>query len=129
MALNNSKNLVSVRKKLRNYSTPYERKLWFYLKNNKMNKYKFRRQHSIGKYILDFYCPKIKLAIELDGRIHTDDAVFLNDSEKEAFLMKKGITVIRFGNIDIIKNLEGVLNTIRTTLSLRDIPPRQGGNI
>ena len=55
------------RQKLRNSSTPWERKLWNYLKNSQLDGYKFRRQYGIENYIVDFYCPKLKLVIEIDG--------------------------------------------------------------
>ncbi|WP_143525188.1 endonuclease domain-containing protein, partial [Labilibacter marinus] len=63
----NRPELIKKRKQLRNNSTPAECELWNYLKGKKVCRLKFRRQYSVGKYVLDFYCPELKLAIELDG--------------------------------------------------------------
>ncbi len=65
--LNNKKYLKSTRKDLRNNPTSAEKILWEHLKGSNFYGYKFRRQHSIGRYILDFYCPELKISIELDG--------------------------------------------------------------
>ena len=75
MAIHNLVNRKQIRRKLRNSATPQEVIIWSRLKNSQLD-YKFRRQHSIGKYIVDFYCPQIKLAIEVEGDSHfTEDAV------------------------------------------------------
>ena len=71
--MNNQLILKTFRKELRSNLTPAEAKLWTYLKNKKLGGRRFRRQHSVGGYILDFYCPTEKLAIELDGQGHLHD--------------------------------------------------------
>ena len=68
--INNKKSLKSFRKELRINLTPAEAKLWTYLQKSKLDGRKFRRQHSVESYILDFYCPAEKLAVELDGEVH-----------------------------------------------------------
>ena len=73
---------------------------------------KIRRQHSIGHYIVDFYCPAEKLAIELDGEGHFTSERFLKDKERNAYLNEQGITVLRFENEEVYHNLEGVLEQI-----------------
>ena len=72
MKINNLLSLKPIRKELRNHGSPIEAVLWNHLKNSQTGE-KFRRQHSVGPYILDFYCPRIKLAIELDGSNHYNE--------------------------------------------------------
>ena len=78
---------------------------------------KFRRQHSIGMYIVDFCCPGKKLIIELDGFQHSDERDELYDKVRTSYLQRLGYTVIRFWNNEINVNLEGVLLEIETTLN------------
>jgi very-short-patch-repair endonuclease len=116
MRLNNIPELKNFRKELRKRLTPSEARLWAHIKNSQLG-YKFRRQHSIKKYILDFYCTQKKLAIELDGSPHDTEQGFVKDKERTEYLQSQGIKVIRFENKDIIKNLEGVLLEIRKNLN------------
>jgi very-short-patch-repair endonuclease len=96
--LNNRKYLKAFRKKLRSQGTSAEAVMWTYLKGKKIAGIQFRRQHSIGKYNLDFYAPSKKIAIELDGEAHNWDRSAENDYEKELFLQSLGITILRFEN-------------------------------
>ncbi|OGW33407.1 MAG: cytosine methyltransferase [Nitrospirae bacterium GWC2_42_7] len=128
--IHNSKNLRDNRKKLRNSLTPAEAKLWTLLKDSKLENRKFRRQHSVGPYVLDFYCPVEKLCIELDGAEHFTDSGYEYDSARTEYLMALNIKVIRFENKNVFENTEGVLEEIRknilpeqTTPSLRETPP------
>lgn len=73
------------RKELRNNPTKTEKILWAFLKGKKLSGYKFRRQYGVGKYIVDFYCPQMKLAIELDGEMH-DSEFAMNMISKEIFI-------------------------------------------
>ncbi len=116
-ALNNQPQLKALRKELRNNLTPAEAALWKALQRSQLEGRKFRRQHSFGNYVLDFYCPAEKLAVELDGRHHFSDAGFEADSERTKFLNGFGIRVLRFENKDVFENLEGVLQEIRNKLS------------
>lgn len=103
--LHNRPLLKTRRKELRNNATPAERLLWSILQHSNLGGYKFRRQHSVGPYILDFYCPEVRLAVELDGDSHfTDDAV-VYDQERTAYLNGLHITVLRFLNTDVFENL------------------------
>jgi len=86
------------RKHLRNHSTSAEAELWNILKNKKLGGLKFRRQHSVGKYILDFYCPELRLAIELDGEPHADLQNIIRDEERDSYLKDYDITVFRYEN-------------------------------
>ena len=95
--------------RLRNTATLEERILWNYLKNSQRG-YKFRRQESIGSYIVDFFCPKYNLVIELDGSQHLDNKEY--DFERDNYLKSQGCIILRFWNNDIHKNLEGVLSKI-----------------
>ena len=96
--LHNRKYLKPIRKHLRNNSTASEATLWKLLKKSQIGAYKFRRQHSIGNYIVDFYCPELQLAIELDGEPHADLNSIAFDSERDSFLNERGITIFRYEN-------------------------------
>ena len=98
MQLHNRKFYKPLRKHLRNYSTAAEATLWKMLKKRQVGGYKFRRQHSIGKYIVDFFCYELMLAIELDGEVHADLISIEKDKERDEQLNKLGITVLRYEN-------------------------------
>src|SRR5437868_5481044 len=88
--------LSTFRTELRSNLTPAEARLWSILKNSQLDGRKFRRQHSVGRYILDFYCASEKLAIELDGAKHFSGWGAHCDRERRLFLEQFGINVIRF---------------------------------
>lgn len=111
--LHNLPDLETFRKELRNCSTPAEVKLWMYLRDKQLEGRKFRRQHSFGCYILDFYCPSERLAIELDGQPHFEAEAIEYDRERDLFLKHFDVLVLRFVNHWIFENPEGVLNHIR----------------
>ena len=113
--INNLISLKSKRKGLRSNLTPAEARLWKYINGNQLGK-KFRRQHSIGYYIVDFYCPQSKLVIELDGSPHDTEQGYEKDKERSNYLEGAGAKVIRFQNQEVIKNLEGVLEEIKKYL-------------
>ena len=102
----NSKQLKTIRKQLRTHSTQAECVLWRLLKGSQVEGLKFRRQHSIGPYVMEFYCPMLKLGIELDGGIHEDLFVHAKDDEKEALLNDNGITIMRFPNEVVFNDYE-----------------------
>lgn len=85
--------------------------LWSNLRRKQLLDQRFRRQYGIGPYVIDFYCPKLKLAIEVDGDSHTDDVIPYDDDRQE-FIESYGVTFLRFTNEDIYENLDGVLTTI-----------------
>jgi len=99
---------------LRQSPTPAESKLWAYLRGNKLNGAKFRRQHAIGQYIVDFCSPKNKLVLELDGSQHIDQAEY--DAERTEFLRAQGYRVIRIWNSDVDSDIQGVMGAIRLAL-------------
>jgi very-short-patch-repair endonuclease len=111
--IHNIKVLKENRKRLRNSLTPAEAKLWSLLENSKLENRKFRRQHSVGPYVLDFYCPAEKLCVELDGAAHFTDGGHEYDSARTEYLETLNILVVRFENKDVFENTEGVLEEIR----------------
>ena len=111
--LYNNKNLKEKRKELRSNSTSAEAVLWRMLKGKQIEGKKWRRQFSIGNYISDFYCPEIKLGVELDGNEHYTVIGKFNDARREEYLNTIGITIIRFENKDIWCSIEHVIETIR----------------
>ena len=99
------------RRKFRNALTPAEAVLWRVLKERQVYVLKFRRQHSVGPYILDFYCPELKLAIELDGESHAIREEY--DEQRTDYLFRvAGITVLRFENRVVFEDLERIIEEI-----------------
>ena len=96
---------------LRKFETESEKILWDKLRNNR-TKMKFRRQHPVDMYILDFYSPKNKIAIEIDGPQHLKNRCY--DKERTEYLKLKGIRVLRFQNYEIKNDLKNVLNKIKS---------------
>ena len=113
MRLMNLLYLKSFRRELRNDLTPAEARLWVSLKGRQLEGRKFRRQHSIGPYILDFYCPSEYLAVELDGDLHYSAAAEFYDEERTLFCNYYGVKVIRFENQWVYTQPESVLESIR----------------
>ncbi len=111
----NTRKVFKNRKSLRNNLTPQEIALWVYLKDSNLG-FKFRRQYSVGSYILDFYCPSNKLAIEIDGSQHFENNAELYDQKRTGFLESKNIQVLRFTNAEINANIQGVLMRIQEIL-------------
>lgn len=110
--IHNLKHLEERRKALRKSLTSAEATLWKYLQKSQLKGRKFRRQHSIKNFIVDFYCAKEKLIIELDGAYHLDFAQQQYDFERTKQLEFLGFNVIRFENKLVFENLQGVLNEI-----------------
>ncbi len=111
----NSNHLLQKRIKLRKNSTPQETLLWSGIRKKQLG-CKFRRQHSIGNYIVDFYCPEKKLIIELDGWQHKREKDIRYDAKRTAYLENLGIKVLRFWNNEINNNLNGVIMKIEDFL-------------
>ena len=109
----NKKEFEPRRKGLRNNSTYAEVFLWQQIKKGQLEERKFRRQTSIGSYIVDFYCPEEKIVVELDGDAHFDEETMKYDKERTKYLESIGLRVVRFENQDVLKNTEYVLNTIK----------------
>ena len=114
MIIHNQKAQKEFRRELRKNLTPAEAKLWKYLQNSQLDGRKFRRQHSVGQYIIDFYCPKEKLAVELDGNSHFNSVNEQYDIKRGEYLNSLGINVVRFENKDIFEKTEIVLESIKS---------------
>ena len=99
--------------RLRKNATDAEQKLWSILRSRQMAGLKFFRQYSVGPYILDFYCPERRLAIELDGGQHADVYRQQHDAHRDSYLRELSIRVIRFWNNDVLQNIEGVGERIK----------------
>lgn len=112
--IHNRKPLKGFRKELRNNLTPAEATLWSSLQKRQLEGRKFRRQHSIGKYIVDFYCPSEKLVVEADGAGHYTLEGSEYDKIRDNYLNSLGIKVIRIENVDVFNNLEAVLEEIKS---------------
>ena len=110
-------NLIPIAKILRRHMTEPEKKLWHdYLRNFH---YRVLRQRPIDRYIVDFYCPRMKLVIEIDGDTHFTNEGKQRDKERSAILEGYGLRVIRFLNTDIMNNFEAVCNDIEAIAELR----------
>ena len=104
---------MTKRKELRNNSTYAEVYFWQQVKGSQLEGRKFRRQVSIGSYVVDFYCPEEKLVVELDGDVHFNEEAIKYDKKRTEFLESLGLKVIRFENQDVLKNTEYVLSKIK----------------
>ncbi|MFO1032863.1 MAG: endonuclease domain-containing protein [Hyphomicrobiales bacterium] len=99
-------------RKLRRAATPAEAKLWSHLRNNNMHGLAFRRQHPLGKYVLDFFCTRVRLAVELDGGQHADPLHKKRDLQRDTWLAQQGVEVLRFWNHDVLTTIGPVLDAI-----------------
>ncbi|MEM6450137.1 MAG: DUF559 domain-containing protein [Cyanobacteria bacterium P01_D01_bin.105] len=97
-------------RELRQSQTPTEEILWIFLRGRRLRNAKFRRQHNIGRFIVDFYCHEARLAIELDGEIHRQRRE--HDAERDAWMSASGLKVLRFDNEAVQNRLDHVLREI-----------------
>ena len=112
---------------LRTNATEAEQKIWYFLRNRQFEKFKFRRQHPIGVYIVDFVCLIEKLIIELDGGQHAERIPY--DERRTRALREKGFRVLRFWNNDVMQNTDAVLEAVLAELNACPSPspsPRNG---
>jgi very-short-patch-repair endonuclease len=100
---------------LRQTMTDAEQRLWRHLRNRQLSGWKFRRQHEIGNYIVDFVCTEIMLIVELDGGQHADQIAY--DGRRTQQLQALGYRVLRFWNNDVLMNIESVLGVILEALA------------
>ena len=107
-----NKELKENSRSLRKNMTDAERFLWSKIRNRQIKDYRFIRQKIIGNYIIDFYCPKACLIIELDGSQHYTDEGMKKDEIRDKFLAGLGFRVLRFSDRDILKNINGVIDEI-----------------
>ena len=106
--------LRDFRKDLRKNLTPAEATFWKLVKSSKFEGRKFTRQHSVGNYIVDFYCPSEKLVVELDCSGHFTGKGAADDRERTAYLESKGIRVVRFENREVFEETEWMLDVIKS---------------
>ena len=117
MKVKRNTKLIPFAKQLRKEMTKEERHLWYdFLRDYPI---RFKRQNIIGKYIVDFYCAKAKLIVELDGSQHFEDSNIEKDTERTAFLEKYGLTVIRIPNNGVNRNFNGVCEYIDNEVKRR----------
>jgi len=122
----NATDRKSLRRTLRRSATVDECLLWNELKGSKLQGRKFRRQTSIGPYVVDFYCPSERLVVELDGASHDADSAEARDAARDRYLGDAGFRVLRFASGEVRRNLEGLLLAIGEALAASpDAPPRQ----
>jgi len=112
-------------RELRNKTTETENLLWKYISNNKLG-LKFRRQHPASQYVLDFYAHSVKLAIELDGSIHSLLEVKMNDGIRQEYLESLGIHFMRFDNKEIFSDAMGVVEKIKIEVERLTLPSLKG---
>jgi very-short-patch-repair endonuclease len=110
-------------RELRKVQTPAEQKMWRALRKRQLDGHKFRRQHPIGRYIVDFYCPACKLAIEIDGDVHAMQEEY--DAIRAAWLFEQGYYVIRFTNEQVFEHFEEVMAEILYYCEKREVELRK----
>jgi very-short-patch-repair endonuclease len=103
--------ILSYARENRRRQSPAEAKLWNLLRNRRLDGLKFRRQHPIGRFIVDFYCHEARLIVELDGRSH--DAQLDYDALRTGWLQEQGYRVVRFTNEQVLRDAIGVAEVIR----------------
>ncbi len=108
-------------KQLRRPLTPPEARLWTRLRGRRLRGFKFRRQHPFGPYILDFYCVPARLAVEVDGSIHSEPLQAAHDQHRTAWLATRGIRVIRIAARDVRDELDGVLEFVARVAGERTV--------
>ena len=113
---NKSKHLEN-RRILRKEMTEAEQALWEVIRYDKLG-VRFRRQYGVGAFVLDFYCPKYRLAIEVDGEIHEQPKQKAIDKERQLIIEHLGIKFLRFTNRQVLRNISNVLKTIKSELKV-----------
>jgi very-short-patch-repair endonuclease len=112
-------------RRMRREPTPAEEALWTVLRNRRLAGFKFRRQHPLGKYLIDCYCPAARLVIELDGDSHATDEAKRYDAERTQYLEARGVLVLRFWNTQVAEDRDAVLDRIAEACVAR-AKPRPG---
>ena len=120
-----SANLKQHSRQLRKNMTEAERHLWAKIRMKQLKGYQFYRQKPIGDYIVDFFCPGAKLVIEVDGSQHFSDETVKNDRIRDEYLSSLGLRVQRFTNAEVLRNIEGVVESIEKEIPLS--PPLRKG--
>jgi very-short-patch-repair endonuclease len=113
---------IDAARKFRRNQTPAESKLWMALRRKQIEGVIFRRQHPIGRYVADFFCPAANLIVELDGAPHDNDTVYRRDTARTNWLEQRGYSVMRFWNSELDTNFDGVVATIRNAVIAAPAP-------
>ena len=113
-----NKNLKQYSRQLRENMTDAERKLWAKTRRKQIKEYQFYRQKAIGDYIVDFYCPRAKLIVEIDGSQHLVGETIQYDRIRDDYLSSIGLRVLRFTNTDVLTNIKGVIERIEDEIPL-----------
>lgn len=103
-------------RRLRQEMTDAERLLWLRLRRKQLLGVQFYRQKPLGNYIVDFYAPRAKMVIEVDGAQHLEPSGIEADAERDGYLSRLGLNVLRFDNLQVLRETEAVLDTIRLKL-------------
>ncbi len=114
--LDYNKNFKNYSRELRTNLTEAEKNIWVRLRCKQLKNKQFYRQKIIGNYIVDFYCPKAKLVIEIDGGQHYSEAGKKKDGERDKTLKEKGLVILRFSDREVFKNISGVMARIYASL-------------
>ena len=109
-ALLRQKQKLNLSRTLRKNSTTAEDVLWYHIRDKRLNDRKFRRQHAVGPFIVDFCCIELSLIVEIDSDAHAFQEA--RDARREAYLVAQGYRVVRFDNSDVLNNLEGTLELL-----------------
>jgi len=116
-SLRNDPILKARRRELRRGQTEAEKEFWRAVRNRRLKGQRFFRQYSIGPYILDFYCPQLRLAVELDGGQHAEDEHLEYDAVRSAYLKAEGVHVVRFWNHEVLTAKEAALRRLEKEMS------------
>lgn len=117
-----NKNLKQLSRQLRNNMTDAEKQLWVKIRMRQIKGYQFYRQKPIGDYIVDLFCPKAKIIIEIDGSHHLVGETIEYDRIRDDYLTSLGLRVLRFTNAEVTRNIEGVVEKIGDEIPLEKIP-------
>ena len=117
-----NKKLKAFARNLRSNMTDAERLIWSKIRKKQIGDLQFYLQKNIGNYIVDFYCPKGKLIVEIDGGQHYESDGMKKDRERDRYLQMLGFVVLRFSDIDVLKNIDGVVERIHGHLKSPPTP-------
>lgn len=123
MGLYYNKGLKQYARELRKNMTEAETKLWYAIRKKQIEGYQFYRQKIIGNYIVDFYCPRARIIVEVDGSQHYLGEKLGSDKKRDEFLRRLGFKVLRYNDIDVLGNIEGVFENILENVNKRVCPP------
>jgi very-short-patch-repair endonuclease len=113
---------VETARKLRKSVTSAEERAWWLLRNRRLSGLKFRRQHPVGKYVVDFYCSQARLAVELEGSVHAQPGQTRRDVAKDAYLRRMGICVLRLPNGMVMEDPEVFCRSVREAAARNLLP-------